>query len=186
LILLMLLALFPLAAPNYLINWMNLVMVNVIVSIGLNLLVGYTGQISLGHAGFYAIGAYISSILAARADFPVLLSLPLAGLTAALFGFLLGIPALRLEGPYLAIATLGFGMTVTEIIGHWDFFGGRIGISVPPMSIGPILLHADTSKYYFTMVITVVMTMGAINLIKSKIGRAFMAIRDSDVAASRV
>lgn len=161
-------------------------MVNVIVAIGLNLLMGYTGQISLGHAGFYAIGAYTSSMLASKAGFPFLLSLPLAGLTGSIFGLMLGIPALRLEGPYLAIATLGFGMAVTETIGHWDFFGGRIGVNVPPMSVGPILLQSDLGKYYLIMVITVLMTMGAINLVKSKIGRAFMAIRDSDVAAQTI
>jgi branched-chain amino acid transport system permease protein len=185
-ILMALLILFPLFIPNYLIGWMNLVMVNVIVAIGLNLLMGYTGQISLGHAGFYAIGAYTSSMLASKAGFPFLLSLPLAGLTASIFGLMLGIPALRLEGPYLAIATLGFGMAVTETIGHWDFFGGRIGVTTPPMSVGPILLQSDLGKYYLIMVITVLMTMGAINLVKSKIGRAFMAIRDSDVAAQTI
>ena len=89
--------------------------ISIIVVVGLNLLVGYTGQISLGHAGFFAIGAYGTIVLMTKAHFPFLLALPAAGLIAAFFGFLLGLPALRLEGPYLAIATLGFGVTTTQM-----------------------------------------------------------------------
>ncbi|MCA1795668.1 MAG: branched-chain amino acid ABC transporter permease, partial [Desulfobacteraceae bacterium] len=97
---------FPFIVGNYYVYVANYIAINIIVAAGLNLLVGYTGQISLGHAGFFAIGAYGTVILMAKAGFPFLLALPCSALVAAGFGFLLGLPALRLEGPYLAIATL--------------------------------------------------------------------------------
>jgi len=122
------LAAFPFLAKNYYVYVINYMAINVIVVVGLNLLVGYTGQISLGHAGFFAIGAYGTIVLMSKAHFPFLLALPCAGLAAAVFGFLLGLPALRLEGPYLAIATLGFGITATQVIGKIEMFGERQGL----------------------------------------------------------
>jgi branched-chain amino acid transport system permease protein len=125
--------------------------INVIVVVGLNLLVGYTGQISMGHAGFFAIGAYGTIVLMTKAHFPFLLALPCAGLGGGLFGFLLGLPALRLEGPYLAIATLGFGITATQIIGKIKIFGERQGLHAPELTIGP--WHIETDKdFYFVLI----------------------------------
>jgi branched-chain amino acid transport system permease protein len=114
----------PFYASNYQIFILNLIMVHVIVTVGLNILVGYTGQISLGHAGFFAIGAYGMALMIAKLNFPFVIALPAAGFIAAFFGFVIGLPALRLEGPYLAVATLGFGLAIMHIIGRWDFFGG--------------------------------------------------------------
>jgi branched-chain amino acid transport system permease protein len=182
-VLLVSLAVFPLVAKNYHVYVVNYICINIIVVIGLNILVGYTGQISLGHAGFFAIGAYGTIMLMSEAHLPFLLALPLAGLIAALFGFLLGIPALRLEGPYLAIATLGFGLTVTQIIGRMDYFGGRQGLHAPALTIGHWQLKSDVDFYYLLVGITVLMTLAARNLIKTKVGRAFIAIRDADIAA---
>jgi branched-chain amino acid transport system permease protein len=145
--------------------------------------VGYTGQISLGHAGFFAIGAYGTVILMAKLHIPFLVSLPAAGLISALFGFLLGFPALRLEGPYLSIATLGFGLTITRVIGRVEFFGGRQGLHAPELTIGPWHLNTDRDFYYLLITLTVLLTLAARNLIKTKVGRAFIAIRDADVAA---
>jgi branched-chain amino acid transport system permease protein len=159
------------------------VAINVLVAIGLNLLVGYTGQISLGHAGFFAIGAYGTLILMVKLHVPFIISLPVAGLIAALFGFLLGFPALRLEGPYLSIATLGFGLTITRVIGRVEFFGGRQGLHAPELTIGPWHLDTDRDFYYLLITLTVLLTLAARNLIKTKVGRAFIAIRDADVAA---
>ncbi len=177
------LAAFPFLVKNYYVYVANYVAINVIVAIGLNILVGYTGQISLGHAGFFAIGAYGTLSLMTHLNFPFLLALPLSALIAALFGFLLGLPALRLEGPYLAIATLGFGLTITRVIGRLEFFGGRQGLHAPALTIGPWHLDSDRDFYYLLMVITVVMTLMARNLIKTRVGRAFIAIRDADIAA---
>jgi len=132
--------------------------INVIVVVGLNLLVGYTGQFSLGHAGFFAIGAYATIALMTKAHFPFLLALPCAGLVTALFGFLLGLPALRLEGPYLAIATLGFGITATQVIGKIKMFGERQGLHAPKLTIGPWQIESDKDFYFVLIPITISMT----------------------------
>jgi branched-chain amino acid transport system permease protein len=182
-VLILFLALFPFLFKNYYVYMANYMAINVIVAIGLNLLVGYTGQISLGHAGFFAIGAYGTVVLMAKASFPFLLALPLAALATALFGFLLGLPALRLEGPYLSIATLGFGLTITQVIGRMEFFGGRQGLHTPDLVIGPWHLDSDRDFYYLLILITVLLTFAARNLIRTKVGRAFIAIRDADIAA---
>ena len=183
LILILFLAAFPFLFKNYYVYVANYVAINILVAIGLNLLVGYTGQISLGHAGFFAIGAYGTVILMAKLHVPFLVSLPAAGLISALFGFLLGFPALRLEGPYLSIATLGFGLTITRVIGRVEFFGGRQGLHAPELTIGPWHLNTDRDFYYLLITLTVLLTLAARNLIKTKVGRAFIAIRDADVAA---
>ena len=182
-VLILMLAAFPLLAKNYHVYVANYMAINVIVAIGLNLLVGYTGQISLGHAGFFAIGAYGTVILMLKAGLPFILALPAGGLIAAGFGFLLGLPALRLEGPYLSIATLGFGLTVTQIIGRISFFGGRQGLHTPELTIGPWHLATDRDFYYLLMLITVGLIFAARNLLKTRVGRAFIAIRDADIAA---
>jgi branched-chain amino acid transport system permease protein len=157
--------------------------INVIVAIGLNILVGYTGQISLGHSGFFAIGAYGTLVLMAKVGLPFVLALPAAALATAVFGFLIGLPALRLEGPYLSIATLGFGLTITRIIGRIEFFGGRQGLHAPELTIGPWHLNTDRDFYYLLITLTVILTVAARNIIKTKVGRAFIAIRDADIAA---
>jgi branched-chain amino acid transport system permease protein len=177
------LAVFPFLFKNYYVYVANYMAINILVAIGLNLLVGYTGQISLGHAGFFAIGAFATTILMAKASFPFLLALLAAALIAALFGFLLGLPALRLEGPYLSIATLGFGLTVTRVIGRIEYFGGRQGLHTPELTIGPWHLNTDRDFYYLLVTILVIMTLAARNIIKTKVGRAFVAIRDADIAA---
>ncbi len=182
-VLLVFLAAFPFIVKNYYVYVANYMAINIIVVIGLNLLVGYTGQISLGHAGFFAIGSYGTIVLMTKLHFPFLLALPAAALIAAIFGFLLGLPALRLEGPYLTIATLGFGLTITQVIGRWDFFGGRQGLHAPELHIGSWHLSSDRDFYYLLMIITVLMTLAARNLIKTRVGRAFIAIRDADIAA---
>jgi branched-chain amino acid transport system permease protein len=182
--LLIFLALFPFVfRKSYTVYMANYLAIHVIVAIGLNILVGYTGQISLGHAGFYAIGAYGTIILMSKAHFPFLVALPAAALVAALFGFLLGLPALRLEGPYLSIATLGFGLTITQVIGRIEFFGGRQGLHTPELIIGPWHLNSDREFYYLVITITVLLALAARNLIKTRVGRAFIAIRDTDIAA---
>ncbi len=174
----------PLIVRGYTVSTINFLATNVIVALGMNILVGYTGQISLGHAGFLAIGAYSTVMLMTSLHVPFLVALPAAGFIAALFGFILGLPALRLEGPYLAIATLGFGLAVIQIIGRATVFGGHMGLSVPDMEIGPLVFSSDREKYYVIMGVTVLMALGARNLMRSRVGRAFTAIRDSDIAAA--
>ncbi|MEJ2717123.1 MAG: branched-chain amino acid ABC transporter permease [Deltaproteobacteria bacterium] len=181
------LAIFPFVAAhlgrNYYIYMANYVAINVIVAVGLNILVGYAGQISLGHAGFFALGAYGTVLLMIKLQLPFFIALPLAGLGTAVFGFLLGVPALRLEGPYLAIATLGFGLNVTQIIGRWELFGGRQGLHAPHPSLGTLVLANDFDLYWLIVPVAIFLTMAARNMTRTKVGRAFIAIRDSDVAA---
>ncbi len=181
--LILFLAVFPFVFKNYYVYVANYIAINVIVVVGLNLLVGYTGQISLGHAGFFAIGAYATIVLMTQVHFPFLLALPVAGLVAALFGFLLGLPALRLEGPYLAIATLGFGITITQIIGKIQMFGERQGLHAPDLTIGPWHIKTDKDFYFVLIPITVFLVIIARNIVKTKVGRAFISIRDADIAA---
>jgi branched-chain amino acid transport system permease protein len=179
----------PLYIPNYYVYLLNIIMVHIILAVGLNILVGSTGQISLGHAGFFAIGAYATALLMAKLQIPFLFAILIAAFIAAFFGFILGLPALRLEGPYLAIVSLGFGLTIMHIIGGVDLFGGRMGVKVPPLDLGvkPLgfswILKTDFQKYYLILVTTIVMVVGARNILKTRVGRSFVAIRDSDIAA---
>jgi branched-chain amino acid transport system permease protein len=164
-------------------------MVHVILAVGLNILVGSTGQISLGHAGFFAIGAYGTAMLMSTFHVPFFLAIVIAAFVAAFFGFILGLPALRLEGPYLAIASLGFGLTIMHIIGAMEVFGGRMGLKTPPLDLGmpqlgfSLPVTNDMQKYYLILIVTIVMVVGAVNILKTRVGRSFVAIRDSDIAA---
>lgn len=183
-LLMLALAALPMFLESYIVYIINLIAIHIIVALGLNILVGYSGQISLGHAGFYAIGAYTSVILTSKCGVPFPLALLGAGFVAAAFGFLLGLPALRLTGPYLAIATLGFGIAVVQILGKFESVsGGHMGIRAEKMALGPLVLKSDIQAYYFIMALCVVMTIMAYNIVRSRIGRAFMAVRDSDIAA---
>jgi branched-chain amino acid transport system permease protein len=183
LLLLLTLFTFPLWMSNYYIYMLNFMAINILVSLGLNLLVGYTGQVSLGHAGFFAIGAYTTLLLILNLEVPFLVSLLAGGFMAAFFGFVLGLPALRLEGPYLAIATLGFGLTITQIIGRLEFMGGHMGLKAGKISLFGLVLSSDKHLYYLIISLTVFLTLCFRNLIRSRVGRAFIAIRDSDIAA---
>lgn len=149
---------------------------------GQNILIGYTGQISFGQAGFLAIGAYTFGHLA-RLGSPLLINLLCAGIVAGFFGLLVGFPSLRLKGPYLAIATLGFGIAVYQILANSELLsGGRMGLSVPKLS--PLFgLTKSISHYYFHLFVALIFTLASYNLVSSYIGRAFIAIRDNDIAA---
>jgi len=174
---------FPLLVPNYHIYLVNYIAVNIIVAIGLNILLGYTGQISLGHAGFFGIGAYATVLVMMHFNLPFFIALLIAAFLAAAFGFILGLPALRLEGPYLAIATLGFGMAITQILGRWSVFGGHMGLQAPKLQLGPWLIENDRELYFIIIPLTVILTIAARNITRTRVGRAFIAIRDNDIAA---
>ena len=149
---------------------------------GQNILIGYTGQISFGQAGFLAIGAYTFGHLKLL-GVPFLLALLGAGITAGLAGVLVGFPSLRLKGPYLAIATLGFGIAVYQIFANSELLsGGRSGLAVPKLE--PAFgLSREVYVYYIYLGLLLAFTVAAYNLISSYVGRAFVAIRDSDIAA---
>jgi branched-chain amino acid transport system permease protein len=175
----------PLVAPRYFVFLATLVAVNAVVAIGLNLLSGYTNQLSFGHAGFLAIGAYTAAILTLRVPaLPVPLTLLAAGLVTAVVGLALGIPCLRLDGLYLAMATLAFGFVVTEAITNLDgLTRGNDGLRVPLARLGPWVLDTDRSRYYLALAVAAAMVLAALNVAATRTGRAFLAIRTSEIAA---
>jgi branched-chain amino acid transport system permease protein len=174
----------PFVAPPYLVFLTTLILVNGIVAIGLNLLTGYTNQLSFGHAGFVAIGAYTGALVTIHAPaLPVPFTLLLAGLVTALVGLALGIPCLRLEGLYLAMATLAFGFVVLEAILNLDWLTrGADGLRVPPPSL-VTPLTSETARYFLVAAVTAVMVAAAVSLVRTRTGRAFLAIRESEIAA---
>ncbi len=176
--------LLPKVGLSYLLFIIILMAANVIVAVGLNLLVGYTGLISLGHAGFVAIGAYASGLLMSRLALPWYAAWVAAAAISAGFGFLVGLPALRLTGPYLTIATLGFGIAVYQVLTNWtDLSGGRMGLPVRQIALGIGGLNATQQLYYVAVASSVALSWIGYNLARSYVGRALVAIRDSDIAA---
>jgi branched-chain amino acid transport system permease protein len=185
----------PFVVPSNKLNHINYMVINVLVAVGLNILVGFTGQVSLGHAGFFAIGSYATILIMNTCGYmPFLGALVMAGVLAALFGFLLGLPSLRLEGPYLAIATLGFGMAITQIIARFPVLGGRQGLQAPEVNFlyrqlidyggFPPTSARAIDLYIIIASITSVLVIAARNIIRTRVGRAFISIRDDDIAAS--
>jgi branched-chain amino acid transport system permease protein len=173
----------PALLDNYFISLLNFIAIYSIASIGMMLLTGYTGQVSLGHAAFLAMGSYTSAILTVK-GWPFLVALPLSGIFAALVGIVIGLPALRLSGLYLAIATMGFAFIVDEILVRWESLTrGNLGIYLSPPSIGPLTLDSEKSFYYLGLALLILALLAAKNILRSPTGRAMIAIRDSEVAA---
>jgi branched-chain amino acid transport system permease protein len=173
----------PLFMSRYQLSILNEMSIAVIGALGLNLLVGYTGQISLCHGGFLAIGAYTTALASEKLGLPFIITLPLSGLMAALLGMIVGIPALRLKGLYLALGTLAFGFIIDYVLFHWDLTQGDMGMPVKRISIGGYAIRTETQFFYFVVAFAALATVCAKNIARSKIGRNFVAIRDRDVAA---
>jgi branched-chain amino acid transport system permease protein len=174
----------PMWGDPYVVYMINISGIAIVAALGLNILTGLTGQISLGHAAFVALGAYTSAILATRLGLPFWLTIPAAGLVAALFGILLGFPCLRLKGLYLAMATMSFGVVVEYLVTHLEFLTmGVRGISVPAPTIFGYALSDPGKLFYLIVLVVGLLTLAAKNLVRTRIGRAFVAIRDRDVAA---
>ena len=172
----------PLAAPS---GWLargSLVWLTAIGVLGQNLLLGYAGQVSLGQAGFLAVGAYTFGHLRI-AGWPFPLALAAAGLAAGAAGLLVGFPSLRLKGPYLAIATLGFAVAVYQIFSNVEVLsGGRAGLHIPPLD-PPLGIARDAWVYWIDYGLFLGFTAVAYNLLSSWVGRAVVAVRDADLAA---
>lgn len=181
---LILLATLPLWGNPYIIYLINLSCIAVVAALGLNLLVGYTGQISLGHSAFVALGAYTTAILSSKLGLPFWVCLLASGSVAAAIGLGLGIPCLRLKGLYLAMATMAFGVMVEYVIITWgSLTGGVRGINVARVVIFGYPLDSDNKIYYFLLMCTVLTVLAIKNLVRTRVGRAFIAIRDRDIAA---
>ena len=174
----------PLYLGNYWLGVANLIGITLIAATGLNILVGYCGQLSIGHAGFIAVGAYTAAILTNRLELPFLVGLICAGFTAGLIGLIFGIPSVRVKGFYLAITTIAAQFIIIWVINHWSAVtGGFVGIKVPYASIGGFVFRSEASQFYLIISIAVLATFFAKNLARTRVGRAFIAIRDNDLAA---
>src|SRR5947199_712496 len=179
----------PGIAPGYVLYLVSLALIYAIVAIGLGILIGHTGQLSLGHAGFFAIGAYASALLTLRLGLPFVAALLVAGALTATIGFLLGLPALRLSGPYLAVATLGFGLAIPQLVvwqRSWTGISSSLhGLPLASLPLGPltIVFRTDQDYYYLAAAVLVALTIFARNVVTGHTGRAFAAIRDSEIAA---
>ena len=174
----------PWWASEYMMTQLHFIGIYSIAGLGLMLLVGFTGQISLGHAAFLAVGAYTETLLQA-AGWPFWLTLPCAALLSAAVGIIVGLPALRLKGIYLAIATLAFGVIVEEILARWESLtGGNSGLHVKPIELFGAKLVGDADFYYLVLGLTALCCIALANLLRSPTGRAFVAVRDSEISAS--
>lgn len=178
-------AVLPFVMSSYRLFQFSLAYVYAIALFGLNLLTGYNGQFSLGHGAFYAIGAYTSAIMIERWGIPYIWTIPVAGIVCLIVGFLFGIPALRLEGLYLALATFTLAIAAPQILKYFETWtGGVQGIvlSEPAAPFG-LPLTKDQWLYYLTLGILLVLLIVGWNLLRGRVGRAIMAIRDHHIAA---
>ena len=181
------LAIFPFLAPPYWLFLANQIAIFTIGAIGLNILVGYTGQISLGQGAFMAIGAYGAGLLTVRFGVPFYISIPVAALITAVAGLVVGLPSLRLKGLYLAVATLAAQQIVEFIVTHWTgLTGGTEALVVPAPLLFGARLNTDGRFYWIAVVVALVVALFAANLFRSRVGRAWVAIRDQDIAASAI
>ncbi|WP_151633505.1 branched-chain amino acid ABC transporter permease [Noviherbaspirillum aerium] len=182
--LMVLLAAFPFFAGEYWLYLACLVAINIASTTGLNLLTGYTGLVSLGQAAFMGLGAYTVAILQIRFGTPFLLNLLAGGVVAMIGGIIVGLPSLRVKGLYLAIATIAAGFITHFAFSHWaSLTGGTGGLAVPPAQLFGLALDTSFRLYWVIMPLTILMLFGAANLFRTRIGRAFIAIRDRDISA---
>jgi len=180
--------LLPFVVKNFLVFQLTLALIYAVAILGLNLLTGFNGQFSLGHSAFYGIGAYTAAILMDRADIAYYWTLPAAGAVCFVVGFLFGLPALRLHGIYLALATFALAIAMPQLLKSTPlepWTGGVQGIVIlkPEAPFG-LPLNSDQWLYYFTILTAALMYAGAVNLVRSRTGRAIIAIRDNPIAAS--
>ena len=175
----------PAYGSEFWLTFISSTAVTVIALQGLNILTGYCGQISIGHTAFMAVGAYTSTILAAQFDLPFWLCLPCGGLGAGITGILFGLPSLRVKGYYLALTTIAAQYLIIYMIKtpFPDITGGAIALNVPEAKLGSFVLSTETHFYYFIIMMLILMTFFSKSLMRSHFGRAFVAIRDNDIAS---
>ncbi|MEW6184547.1 MAG: branched-chain amino acid ABC transporter permease [Thermodesulfobacteriota bacterium] len=187
-IILLLFIFFLLACPLYcsdrVLTVMTMIGIAVISVQGLNILTGYCGQISMGHVGFMAVGAYVSAILTAKLGWSFWAAMPCAALAAGAAGLVFGLPSLKIKGFYLIMATIAAHFLIIWLILQLrNVTGGADGLAVPKPRIGSFILSSKASYFYLVMVMTGLFTYLAVNLVRSRTGRAFVAVRDNDLAA---
>jgi branched-chain amino acid transport system permease protein len=175
----------PLATNDYVQYVLNLILVTALAAVGFNIVLGYLGQLAFANTAFFGIGAYAVGILMERGGLPFWAALLPAGLAGAVAGLLVGLPALRLKGYYLAIVTLAFGELMRWGYIHADFYThGSSGLAVPAPGFGALILETQAQRWYLLLGVTVLVTWGVVNLLRSRIGRAWVAIRENEFAAA--
>ena len=180
----LLFAVVPFVTSPYMLYILNMVGIASIAAVGLNILIGFTGQISLGHGAFIGVGAYSAAILATTCDLPFLVVLPSAGIITAMVGMIFGIPSGRLKGLYLTIATLAGQFIIEYVLIHWESLTkGTMGITLPGVTLFGIAVSGDSGFFFLIFAFLIMMIWIAVNLCRTKFGRAFIAIRDNDRAA---
>jgi len=174
----------PFVSSPYFLYVLNITGIAAIAALGLNILIGFTGQISLGHGAFFGVGAYAGAIIASRLGLPFWLAVPLAGFVTAFVGMIFGIPSGRLKGLYLTIATLAGQFIIEYILVHWESMTqGTMGIMLPGAGMFGLAIDSDRGFFYVIFASLTGMTLVASNLMRTHYGRAFIAIRDNDRAA---
>ncbi len=174
----------PLYASSYWLDVVNRIGIAIIAAVGLNILTGFTGQISLGNAAFMAVGAYTTAYLSTHLELPFIVTVPLAGVFTAAAGMIFGVPSLRLKGLYLAMATLAAHFIVEFVATHWNAVtGGVNGVAVPAPSLFGLALDTDRRLFYLIFPLMFFLVFFAKNLFRTKVGKAFVAIRDHDISA---
>ena len=178
----------PLWAGNFWLSVMSEVAYTVLGALGVQLLIGYCGQITLGHAAFLAVGAYTSALLMLQAGMAYIWTMPIAGIVAGIWSVFFGLPSARVKGFYLIMTTMAAQFITVDLIitQYVSQVGGRgQAFSLPPgtLHVGPWVIESDRSIYYLLATVTMIMTIGLANLLRSKVGRAWVAIRDNDIAA---
>ena len=178
-----LLVLFPFMASDYWLYLACLVAINVASATGLNILTGYTGLVSLGQAAFMGLGAYTVAIMQTRLGTPFLLNIVAGGVVAMLGGLIVGIPSLRVKGLYLAIASIAASFITHFLFANLKLTGGTSGLSLPPAQFFSLPLDTSFRLYWVIVPVMLLMVLGAANLFRTRVGRAFIAIRDRDISA---
>jgi branched-chain amino acid transport system permease protein len=174
----------PLFLSDRMLTILTMMGISVISVHGLNILTGYCGQISIGHAGFMAVGGYTSAVLCAKLGVPFWAALPCGAMAAGIAGLIFGLPSLKIKGFYLIMATIAAHFIIIwTVIQLHSITGGADGLSLPRAKIGSISLSTKTNYFYLVMVLTCVGTLLAKNIVRTRAGRAFIAIRDNDLAA---
>lgn len=175
----------PLYTRTNMLAMANTLGIMIVAVLGLMILTGYAGQINLGQAAFVSVGSYASALVTTRLGLPFWIALPLSGLTAGAVGLIFGLPSLRVKGFYLAMATLAAQFIIPSLIAHVrvDITGGGKGLTVPAPCIGNFILNTPGEMFYVIMTVVVIMTFVAKSIARGAIGRAFIAIRDNELAA---
>jgi len=178
------LAVLPALANPYILYVANIALIYVILAVGLNLLLGYAGQFAFANAALFGIGAYATGLLQVKLGLPFWVAFPAAVVLTTLIGLVVALPALRLSGLYLALVTLAFAQLTQWLMLNWErvTFGAG-GFKVPPLTFAPLPLSGAYGLYYLTLLLAGLLVAGAWNAVRSGIGRALVAVRDSEVAA---